>query len=110
MIIYYNLLLCVLIFILFFLYCLYSCTFSIFSFSIFHIFSCLGFEVLSIADSDPVNIGESEFLSIQNSLDAEVKAVVVGIDYSFSYRKLAIAGLYLQRGGMYVATNPGVWL
>lgn len=65
-----------------------------------------GFEVLFIADGEAVGLDEKEFHDQQESLDKDVKAVVVGIDYSFTYRKLAIGGLYMQTGCLYVATNP----
>lgn len=37
--------------------------------------------------------------------DPNVKAVVVGIDFSFTYRKLCIASLYLQNGCTFIASN-----
>ena len=40
------------------------------------------------------------------NLDDEVAAVVVGWDKSFSFRKLCLASLYLQRGRRLIATNP----
>eukprot|EP00596_Hydrurales_sp_CCMP1899_P006973 CAMPEP_0119035154 /NCGR_PEP_ID=MMETSP1177-20130426/2111_1 /TAXON_ID=2985 /ORGANISM="Ochromonas sp, Strain CCMP1899" /LENGTH=383 /DNA_ID=CAMNT_0006993099 /DNA_START=156 /DNA_END=1307 /DNA_ORIENTATION=- len=65
-----------------------------------------GFKVLLIADDEPVGLDEKAFHEQQESLDKDVKAVVVGIDYSFTYRKLAIGGLYIQTGCLYIATNP----
>jgi HAD superfamily hydrolase (TIGR01450 family) len=65
-----------------------------------------GFEVLYIRDDEPVGLDEKAFHEQQETLDKDVKAVVVGIDYSFTYRKLAIGGLYMQTNCLYVATNP----
>jgi 4-nitrophenyl phosphatase len=67
--------------------------------------SC-GFEVLFVSDSDVAALEEDEFAEISDQLDSRVKAVVVGMDNAFSYRKLAIASLYLQNGCAFVATNP----
>ena len=47
---------------------------------------------------------EEQFREVQ--LDPEVGAVVVGYDRSFSYRQLAIASLYIQKGRLFVGANP----
>ena len=65
------------------------------------------FEVLSVPDNSPVTLDEEELVHCHKSLVDDVKAVVVGVDLSFSYRKLSIGGLYLQGGGKkFVTTNP----
>ena len=40
-------------------------------------------------------IHEEEFLKLQSELDPEVGAVVVGIDFNFSYRKNCYASSYI---------------
>ena len=40
-----------------------------------------------------------------HEIDALVGAVVVGLDLNFSYNKLALANLYIQKGAEFVATN-----
>ena len=42
---------------------------------------------------------------MQYQVDTDVQAVVVGIDFSFNYRKLAIASLYIQSGAEFIASN-----
>ena len=44
-------------------------------------------------DDDPVSITDAEFASYQP--DPTVVAVVGGVDFMFTYRKLCIANLYL---------------
>jgi phosphoglycolate/pyridoxal phosphate phosphatase family enzyme len=66
----------------------------------------VGFEVLSVSESASPVLEEHEFTSAARNLDPDVKAVVVGMDTSFSYRKMAIASLYLQNGRKFIATNP----
>ena len=65
------------------------------------------FQVLSVPHDAPAILDEEEMTELQGTMDHEVKAVVVGVDYSFNYRKLSVGGLYLQnRQRLYVATNP----
>lgn len=65
------------------------------------------FEVLSVPDNSPVSLDEEELVDCQKSLVDDVKAVVVGVDQAFSFRKLSIGGLYLQGGARkFVTTNP----
>jgi len=61
-----------------------------------------GIQVTS--DSSQDFLSDEEFAKIE--LDPKIKAVVVGWDRTFNYRKLAIASLYLQAGCTLVATNP----
>jgi len=48
-------------------------------------------------------MNDDEFRSFE--LDPLVKAVVVGIDFNFSYRSLCIASLYVQSGCKFIASN-----
>lgn len=65
------------------------------------------FEVLYVPDNSSVSLDEEELVHCQKSLVDDVKAVVVGVDLSFTYRKLSIGGLYLQGGSRkFVTTNP----
>lgn len=41
----------------------------------------------------------------QVEIDPEVGAVVQGLDYNMSYKKCAIAGLYLQKGAKWIITD-----
>lgn len=50
----------------------------------------------------------TEFENVQ--LDPEVGAVVVGIDYNFSYYKMAVASSYIQAGAKYIATNEDKYI
>ena len=68
--------------------------------------TAVGFEVLKVGEDEPSEMLEDEFSEVSNSVKNEVVAVVVGIDYSFNYRKLAMGSLYLGRGALFVATNP----
>jgi ribonucleotide monophosphatase NagD (HAD superfamily) len=40
-----------------------------------------------------------------HEIDASVGAVVVGLDLNFSYNKMALANLYIQKGAEFIATN-----
>ena len=65
------------------------------------------FQVLSVPDTEPANLEQEEFTQLQKSLDADIRAVVVGVDSSFTFRKLSISGLYLlNERCLFVATNP----
>lgn len=56
------------------------------------------------ASSEDPSMSSDEFASMQ--LDPEVKAVIVGINYDFSYRTLCLATLYLQlNNAKFIATN-----
>lgn len=66
----------------------------------------VGFEVLKIREDESPEIEEDEFSEISKDIGNEVKAVVVGIDYAFNYRKLAMGSMYLGRDALFVATNP----
>ena len=63
----------------------------------------LGLEVVADDAAGPA-MDDAEFES--TVLASGVKAVVVGWDRHFSYRKLALASLYLQAGAALVACNP----
>jgi 4-nitrophenyl phosphatase len=67
--------------------------------------TAVGFEVLKVNDDEPSEMHEDEFSEVSKSGIA-VDAVVVGIDYGFNYRKLAMGSLYLGREALFVATNP----
>lgn len=45
------------------------------------------------------------FKQMSESLDKTVDALVVGIDYSMNFKKLALASLYIQNGAKWFATN-----
>ena len=66
----------------------------------------VGFEVLKVTEEESPEIDEDEFSKISKIVENEVEAVVVGIDYAFNYRKLAMGSMYLGRGALFVATNP----
>ena len=59
--------------------------------------------IVAIEDSPQTTMTDNEFQSFK--LDPLVKAVVVGIDLSFSYRRLCIASLYVQAGCKLIASN-----
>ena len=61
-----------------------------------------GFIVVT-EDQVKTTIGDDEFQSFE--LDPLVKAVLVGIDFNFSYRRLCIASLYVQAGCKLIASN-----
>jgi len=61
-----------------------------------------GFIVVT-EDSVQTTMTDDEFQSFQ--LDPRVKAVLVGIDFNFSYRRLCIASLYVQAGCKLIASN-----
>jgi ribonucleotide monophosphatase NagD (HAD superfamily) len=61
-----------------------------------------GFVVVA-DDSTQTTMTDNEFSSY--TLDPTVKAVVVGIDMSFSYKRLCIASLYVQAGCKLIASN-----
>ena len=64
----------------------------------------VGLTLASVPDDAPARLGEEEFEGV--APDADVGAVVVGWDRGFSFRKLCLASLYVQRGAALVATNP----
>ena len=65
------------------------------------------FQVLSVPDTESANLDEDELVQLQKSLDTDIRAVVVGVDTSFTFRKLSISGLYLlNKRCLFVATNP----
>jgi|Transcript_26558 phosphoglycolate/pyridoxal phosphate phosphatase family enzyme len=66
----------------------------------------VGFEVLKISEHENPEIEEDEFSEISQDVSKDVKAVVVGIDYAFNYRKLAIGSMYLGHDSLFAATNP----
>lgn len=68
--------------------------------------TAVGFKVLKVTEEESPEIDEDEFSKISKIVEDEVEAVVVGIDYAFNYRKLAMGSLYLGRGALFVATNP----
>jgi len=63
----------------------------------------LGIEVVQDGGSGDA-MDDTEFARTET--DAGVKAVVMGWDRTFNYRKLSLASLYLQGGAQLVATNP----
>lgn len=66
----------------------------------------VGFEVLKVSENESPEIEEDEFSEISQDVSKDVKAVVVGIDYAFNYRKLALGSMYLGHDSLFVATNP----
>ena len=68
--------------------------------------TAVGFQVIKVTEEESPEIDEDEFSKISKIVTDEVEAVVVGIDYAFNYRKLAMGSLYLGRGALFVATNP----
>ena len=52
---------------------------------------------------DKLTISDDDFSNFQ--CDPSVKAVVVGIDFKFTYRKLCVASLYIQQGCKFIASN-----
>lgn len=67
--------------------------------------TAVGFEVLKVKDDEPSEMHEDEFSEV-SKIGIAVDAVVVGIDYGFNYRKLAMGSLYLGRDALFIATNP----
>lgn len=51
------------------------------------------------------NCTVDDFRELVKSVDEDISAVVVGADESFSYRKLCIASIAIQRGAALVVTN-----
>ena len=51
------------------------------------------------------NCTVDDFRELVKSVDEDISAVVVGADESFSYRKLCIASIAIQRGAAFVVTN-----
>ena len=68
--------------------------------------TAVGFEVLKVSEEESPEIDEDEFSKLSQITGDKVEAVVVGIDYAFNYRKLAMGSMYLGRGALFVATNP----
>ena len=68
--------------------------------------TAVGFEVLKVTEGESPEIDEDEFSKLSQIVANKVEAVVVGIDYAFNYRKLAMGSMYLGRGALFVATNP----
>lgn len=68
--------------------------------------TAVGFEVLKVTEGESPEIDEDEFSKLSQIVADKVEAVVVGIDYAFNYRKLAMGSMYLGRGALFVATNP----
>lgn len=61
-----------------------------------------GITVEVIADESETFL-DDEYINFKP--DPNVKAVVVGIDFKFSYRKLSIASLYIQFGAQFICSN-----
>ena len=55
---------------------------------------------------DSVKCSERDWEEMDEWSDENVGAVVVGSDSKFTFAKLAYASLQIQRGAMFVATNP----
>lgn len=70
--------------------------------------TAVGFEVLQVKDDEPPGMHEDEYSEVSKFDTSKVEAVVVGIDYDFNYRKLAMGSMYLGRESLFVATNPDV--
>jgi HAD superfamily hydrolase (TIGR01450 family) len=62
-----------------------------------------GIAVCDFPQEDTDNFSDEELTHFR--CDPSVKAVVVGIDYNFTYRKLCIASLYIQNGCSFIASN-----
>jgi len=57
-----------------------------------------------VEENNEKGVSEEEFLEMP--FEENVQAVVVGFDRNFTYRKLCLASVYLQKGAKLVATNP----
>lgn len=56
------------------------------------------------------SMSEGDFEKLANGgLDPDVAAVCLGFDSSFTYAKLCIASLYIQRGAMFYCTNTDAY-
>ena len=62
-----------------------------------------GISVCTIPPDDLGTFSDDELTQFR--CDPSVKAVVVGIDFNFTYKKLCIASLYIQNGCKFIASN-----
>jgi phosphoglycolate/pyridoxal phosphate phosphatase family enzyme len=60
----------------------------------------------SVCDTELARMSDDDFSALFHDCTPRPDAVVVGLDSSFTYRKLALASAFVQRGALLVGTNP----
>eukprot|EP00903_Cladosiphon_okamuranus_P018093 g16651.t1 len=68
----------------------------------------VGLRVVKEGSRPPRGMTEDEFREDANGHDPEVGAVVVGLDTSFGFRQMCVASSYIQKGALFLGTNPDV--